>query len=288
MGSPDRIVESYCANYHLSAGSVTLEQAQYHFDLERRLTRRLLESTPENRWSTFEACYNELYQELPWLTETGSDGNAALWIPVLGPPPQRIYEVGSGAGRLAAALADAGYDVEATDISPRRGLRRDGVRLTWSISDGVNVDAFATRPPYDLVISDQLVEHLHPDDLYVHLVSCRNILRDGGRYVLQTPHRFTGPHDVSRVFGLNQPIGMHLREYTSTELARVMDAAGYSDIQAVAKMFPATAPFATRSYLRFLQAYEKLLAAFPPRLRRALCQSLRGPLRPRVFLVAMR
>ncbi len=36
----------------------------------------------------------------------------------------------------------------------------------------------------DLVISNQLMEHLHPDDAYDQLREVYRVLRDGGRYVL--------------------------------------------------------------------------------------------------------
>jgi SAM-dependent methyltransferase len=70
----------------------------------------------------------------------------------------------------------------------------------------------------DLVFSEQFVEHLHPEDAMHHFALVRRLLRPGGRYILRTPERWTGPHDVSRWFS-DTPQGFHLREWSYAELA---------------------------------------------------------------------
>ena len=90
--------------------------------------------------------------------------------------------------------------------------------LRWTVSDGVHLERFEAPESYDAVISDQVIEHLHPDDLVAHFAGVHAILKPGGRYALATPHAFEGPFDVSRVFGSERPQGMHLKEYTYREL----------------------------------------------------------------------
>ena len=289
----ETLVARYRANYGLSDDvDLTAEQIRGHLELERALTAALLASTPETRTATFERCYDELYRRLPWLTSTGAPRSPSQWTAALGRPPQRVYEVGSGAGALALALADLGYDVEATDISSERGHERAASPgLTWTTTDGVNIEAFARRGPYDAVISDQVVEHLHPDDVVRHFAGCREILRPGGRLLFRTPHAFTGPHDISRVFGLDRPVGMHLREYTNRELVGHLRAAGFRSIAAVMPLPPLAArggPAAvtSRAYLRSLLALERILGTVEPARRRRAVDRLPGPLLPRIFLIA--
>jgi ubiquinone/menaquinone biosynthesis C-methylase UbiE len=48
------------------------------------------------------------------------------------------------------------------------------------------------RPPLpdasaDIVITRQVMEHLHPDDIAAHLESVLRILRPGGRFLVETP-----------------------------------------------------------------------------------------------------
>ena len=293
--SDDVLVSRYRENYGLPAEApLTAEQVREHLRLETELTARLLSSTSEDRWMTFRDCYDKLYGALPWLADTGGSPDAERWAELLGPSPQKIYEVGSGDGGLARALASFGYQVEATDISNHRGgTRRESERLKWSVTDGVHLERFATDVPYDAVISDQLIEHLHPDDLATHLGGCHSILRPGGKFVLRTPHAFAGPHDVSRVFGYVEPIGMHLREYTNRALKDQLLSAGFRDICSVLwlprQMGGApNGAAASRLHLIYLTLAEQLLGVWPPRARRALAMRLPGPLQPRIFLVAHR
>ena len=288
----DDLLERYRSNYGLDDGvDLSIEQVRHHLDLEQRLTAELLESSEDERWRTFERCYDELYRGLPWLTGTGGAADPSPWMATLGRPPRRIYEVGSGAGKLARMLAEAGYDVEATDVSTERGERQeDTPNLRWSVTDGVHVEDFAAHGPYDGVMSDQVLEHLHPTDLGRHLVGCRRILRPGGVYVMRTPHAFTGPHDVSRVFGLPRPVGMHLREYTNGELATALRDAGFASVAAVV---PLPGPLrrgrealASPAYLRYQLGLERALAPLSPARRRRASARLPRLLRPRIFLAA--
>ncbi len=258
------------------------------------LTAELLASSPDTRWETFVRCYDDLYERFPWLVNTGGGGDSPRWGALIGKAPKRVYEVGSGTATLARALAAAGHHVEATDVSSQRGgTRRESAQLSWSITDGVHLDRFAQAAPYDVVLSDQLVEHLHPDDILEHFSSARRILADGGRYIVRTPQRLTGPHDLSPIFGFEKPVGMHLREYTNTELRTIIRQAGYSKVAAVFRT-PARPPLtrghtsASAAQLRYLLVAEYLLARVGRARARSVAARLRGPLRPGVWLVATR
>lgn len=289
----DEMLARYRATYALGDDvELTVEQASEHLRLERKLTAELLDSSPAGRWDTFERCYNELYTALPWLIDAGGIPDAASWGALIGPAPKRVYEVGSGTGALARALAASGYLVEATDIA-RGGTRETTERLSWSVTDGVHLDQFARAAPYDAVISDQMVEHLHPDDILVHCRSARSILHPGGCYVLRTPQALTGPHDLSLIFGFERPVGMHLHEYTNRELHTILIRAGYRAVRAVIRvpdrgglLRGQTASSAV--YLRYLIATEHVLGRLDRRRARRLALHLRGPLHPHVWIVARR
>jgi 2-polyprenyl-3-methyl-5-hydroxy-6-metoxy-1,4-benzoquinol methylase len=290
--SDEELLDRYRANYGLAEGLVTVAQVQSHLALERRLTERLRASTVADRRDTFEAVYDELYGALPWLADTGGRLDPERWIAVIGAPPKRVYEIGSGAGRLASALAEAGLDVTATDVSRERGDgRRDGERLRWASTDGIHLTRFADAAAFDVVLSDQVVEHLHPDDHAEHFSGCLALLRPGGVCVVRTPHAYTGPHDVSLVFGLDRPEGMHLHEFTNGELVRILKDAGFARVSAVLhypRGFrpPGPAAVASRAYLGCQLLVERALERLPPGRRRRVASALPDPLRPRVFLAA--
>ena len=293
----DPILTRYRENYGIPPEvDVTRPQVDRHLALEKELTGELLRSTPETRWETFERCYARLYAELPWLNAGSAERPLGDWPALLGPAPQRIYEVGSGQGGLARELVGAGYTVEATEVTRERGgTREEGPSLRWSQTDGVHLDRFATAAPYDAVLSDQLVEHLHPDDLVEHFRGAHAVLRPGGRYVLRTPHAYLGPADVSLVFGLDRPVGMHLREYTYGELAAALRAAGFAGVSAPLGL-PARLRRAgsgvrpSRTYLRYLAGMERLMSRLAHKRRRRILDTvMRAPLfRRDLWVVAER
>ena len=53
----------------------------------------------------------------------------------------------------------------------------------------------------------------------------------GGAYVCVTPSRLSGPHDISRHFDA-QARGLHLKEYTATELMALFARAGFAQTRA--------------------------------------------------------
>lgn len=285
------ILARYRTTYGLAEGSVSYADIFDHLELELRLTAELLASTPSTRTQTFERCYNELYEKLPWLAGVGAEPDSDRWLALLGKRPQHVYEVGSGSGKLARALVAAGFDVDATDISSHRGGdRQDTDGLKWSATDGVHLADFTAGAPYDAVISDQVVEHLHPDDVLTHFEHAARILRADGRYIVRIPDALTGPHDVSRIFGYDQPIGMHLHEYTNSETVGIAESAGFVNARGVAPLpGPMVSRFGPvlvgRSVLTYYNFLENLLGRVSLAKRRKVMRYVPKALEPRVFLL---
>lgn len=109
----------------------------------------------------------------------------------------------------------------------------------------------------DVVYSNDVVEHLHPDDLKHHLHTAFRLLPSGGLYICITPNRITGPHDVSAHFlpYHSKAQGAHIREYSYRELCREFRRAGFGKLRT-----PVTAVGYNR--LRGDRAYRRLLV--PP------------------------
>src|SRR5208283_2545637 len=92
--SKEEIVERYRKNYRLS-NDIGWEHVEQHTNLESQLTDELLSSTPESRVAIFEHAYFRLYNELPWLTGTGTHSGGEQWAALMRPGAS-VYEVGSG------------------------------------------------------------------------------------------------------------------------------------------------------------------------------------------------
>jgi hypothetical protein len=66
-------------------------------------------------------------------------------------------------------------------------------------------------------------------DVVEQLRNVLEVLAPGGRYVCITPNRLGGPHDISKYFE-ETARGLHLKEYTLTELDRLFRSTGYDHV----------------------------------------------------------
>ena len=63
--SGQELINHYKSNYQISDNiDISEEMILRHWELEKRLRKQLLKSTPENRWGTFDRYYSTLYSEL--------------------------------------------------------------------------------------------------------------------------------------------------------------------------------------------------------------------------------
>jgi len=215
------------------------DRLRAHYEIERELAERLRASQPEERGSLYGEVYTELFARLPDHPQHKADPekrrrNTAIQVAFLRPllPPDAVFlEVGCGDAAVTQAVAAhvqeaVGIDVTGTLIDHAaapanfRFVRTDGTNLP--LADGMA----------DLVYSNQLMEHLHPDDARQQLQEVIRVLRPGGRYVCSTPNRLTGPHDISCYFD-HEPRGFHLREYDHASLAQIFRNAGFRSARAV-------------------------------------------------------
>ncbi len=142
--------------------------------------------------------------------------------------------MGSGGGGLIAHISRIGYECIASDVTDQRAdlLIRQFPGLRWLVADAIEFSNLVTPASQNAVVSDQVVEHLHPDDVPRHLEATLKVLRPEGRYILRVPHALAGPGDVSQVFGAPVAMGMHLKEYTYHELQPLALATGFGSIRA--------------------------------------------------------
>jgi len=237
------LIDRYKENYSIPADApITEEMILRHWELEKELTGRLLNSQSDNRLEIFETCYSRLYSELKWLNEFVHEGASIAtkekeyqkWLELIGPPfSQRVYEVGSGKAELISYIARHGYSCTATEITAERGKKYSSSDVSWKSSDGVHLGRYEQQESCDVVISDQVIEHIHPEDTLDHFCGVYGILKPRGRYIFRVPHRFTGPHDISRVFNCEKALGMHLREMTFQEIRTLSKTAGFTDVGVV-------------------------------------------------------
>lgn len=116
---------------------------------------------------------------------------------------------------------DVSEEITKVEILPRN------FRLI--LSDGCSIPLHDNS--IDLAYSNNLMEHLHPDDAFDQLKNIFNVLNSGGKYLCITPNRMSGPHDISKYFD-SVATCFHLKEYAFTELCKLFEKIGFSKIEA--------------------------------------------------------
>ena len=219
------------------------DQLREHYEVERDLAARLLAADAEARRELYSSLYDELYRRVPWhpqLTRKVSPEERALQVQkqleVATPwlrPGATVLELGPGdcafSFAAARAVGDAGraIGVDVSSEVTRRDDAPDNFELVLSDGSSVPVPAGSV----DLAYSNQLMEHLHPEDAERQLTAVFAALRPGGAYLCTTPSRLSGPHDVSRYFS-DDAEGFHLVEYTFGELGALFRKVGFGRLRA--------------------------------------------------------
>ena len=219
-----------------SADRRSPERLRVHYEVERALADRLkAAATRAERSRIFATMYTELFAQVPdhpRLTVQRDPAAEARGVQrLLGLLRPHLHsgleyvEFGAGAGALALAVCPYVKRVRAVEIADQipPGVTRPA-NFELVLYDGYETGIGPGS--VDLVFSEQFVEHLHPQDAEDHFALVHRLLRPGGRSLLRTPERWTGPHDVSRGFS-DTPQGFHLREWSYRELAATARALGY-------------------------------------------------------------
>jgi SAM-dependent methyltransferase len=214
----------------------TPEELRQHFEVERELADRYRVATREERIAMAPKLYDELFRRVPRhsrVTRRDEAGQRARAIQarlrLLEPfltPDATFLEFAPGDCTLAMAVAERCVKAYGVDISDQRSDHEtcpDNFELI--LYDGFHLDFPAES--VDVVFSYQMLEHLHPEDMPHHLETVCRMLKPGGRYVFSTPHRYSGPHDISAYFS-DYPVGFHLKEWTYREMGQVIKDAGFS------------------------------------------------------------
>lgn len=257
------------------------ERLREHYLIERELADRLRSADRGERRHLYTALYDELFRRVrdhPQLTRKADARTQAASVAgrmsLLGRflSPDTVYlEVGPGDCALALEVARLVKQVYAVDVSEEiTGGLEMPANFRRVISDGCSIPV--SEGEVDLAFSDQLMEHLHPEDALEQLRNIYRALALGGHYICITPNSLSGPHDVSEYFD-EVATGFHLKEYTVVELASIFRATGFRSVRVLAGArgrFIGVPVFA-------LKMVEGALSVLPRRLRKSAARGL--PLR---------
>jgi len=213
------------------------ERLKAHYVLERCLASRLRHSSPADRVKVYAQAYSELFLALPDHPQAVQNNATrerhvrkllALLLPLLG-NDKAFLEIGCGDAVLSSAVARhtaRSYALDVTDALIDRSMVPQNLDIL--ITTGMEIPVSSSS--IDIALSDQLMEHLHPDDAEPQLKEIHRVLKPAGVYYCITPNRATGPHDISSFFDY-EATGFHLQEYDSSSLSRLFKEAGFRRIR---------------------------------------------------------
>lgn len=257
------------------------QQIREHYELERELARRLRTASRAERLGLYGPLYDELFTRLPHHPQNvlradrerraqDVKHHLTLLAPWLGRTVD-MAEVGAGDCALSVAAAARCRSVRVIDVSAVISrLTSPPKNLSYVHTDGVQIDL--PSESVNLVFSNQLIEHLHPEDAFEQTKEIFRILRPGGRYLCITPSRLTGPHDVSSHFD-EVATGFHLQEYSLDTLSDLFRQVGFVDLRQSGLVKGRRVEYPLAISLRL----ERGLARVPARLRKSAMSRL--PLR---------
>lgn len=217
----------------------TAAQLREHYEIEKELAMRLRHAAKAERRTLYNVVYDERIRRIPHhpLATQAADPVAQMrgalpQLRLLQPFLRKetvFMEIGPGDCALAFAVARQVQHVYALDVSDSLVNRVERpANFTLSISNGIDIPAPAGS--VHLAYSNQMMEHLHPEDAHDQLMGICRAMAPGGRYICVTPNRLSGPWDISRHFD-QEATCLHLKEYTITEQAETFQAAGFRQVR---------------------------------------------------------
>jgi SAM-dependent methyltransferase len=218
----------------------TMERLRAHYEIEKRLANRLRTASREERRHLYRSLYNELFQLVPdhsQLTkkrlpeEEKTHIHAQFrFLKYFLEKEKSFLEIGPGDCSLSLHVAKSGRPVFAVDVSDEI-IKQINLPNNFKLllSDGTSIPL--PHNSIGVAYSNQLMEHLHPDDAFEQLQNIYRVLMPGGVYICITPNRCNGPHDISKYFDTTAT-GFHLKEYTCTELSALFRKVGFSRVRA--------------------------------------------------------
>lgn len=262
---------------HIVAQRRTPAQLRRHYVVERELADRLRHAPREQRPRLYQQVYDELFERLPdhpQLVRRSCADDAALrrqkvdeqlrFLKRFLGPDIAFAEIGAGDCALSLRAAALAGRVHAIDVSRQ---------VTAGVTPPANFELALTDGPriplpgesVHFIFSDQLMEHLHPEDAAEQVLDICRALAPAGRYLCITPNRLYGPSDISAHFD-TVATGLHLKEYSAGELRRLFLDHGFAAVHFYAG---ARGRFVRMPYAA-IAALEAVLEALPHRWRRGL------------------
>lgn len=252
----------------------TAEQLLNHYMVESSIARKLMNAPRAERSAIYLSMYDELFDKVPDHPRLNirnneelskrSTSNKLKLVNSLLKDTTTFVEFAPGDCRFAICVAQRAKKIYGIDISEQHHQEMFPHNFELIIYDGYTL-AEVPANSVDVVFSDQLVEHIHPEDVEHHFSMVKKMLNKNGVYVMRTPHKSSGPHDVSVYFS-DVPLGFHLKEWNYSEIKALSQKVGFE----IMKTYWFAKGFKCRLPNYYFLLIEKLFALLPNNVSRKI------------------
>lgn len=217
--------------------NLNYEQAKNQYLAEKAIAKRLMESNREQRKIIYATMYDEVLSKMPdhprlthnYSLKRTAKANKQKYSILRGllNKSTEFLEFAPGDCGFVFDLArhiKFAYGIDISDQHNSEDEVPDNFKMITY--DGYNLNEIESDS-IDIIFSDQLIEHLHPEDTILHFELVHRILKKGGKYAFRMPHALTGPHDISKHFS-DTPECFHLKEWTYTEMNEMLSDLKFS------------------------------------------------------------
>lgn len=143
----------------------------------------------------------------------------------------RILDLGCGVGTIDFYLSNNGCKVTGVDISSKAIVNARNNAKYFRLKDisFVNIDVFKFKnnKPYDIIICNEIIEHVKDDKDFIRLV--RNNIKKGGLVFLSTPLESAPLKSIGLLENFDRKVG-HLRRYSYSKLKMLVERNGFQII----------------------------------------------------------
>lgn len=239
-----------------------------HYILERSLSDRLRRASAECRSLVYAQVYRDLFISVSdHLQHRGNHHRSSRVYWQLRQITRKLssdavfLEIGCGDAALVFAVSHnvcTAYGLDVTD--ELIDFEAAPPNFTFLPTAGVEIPLPSNS--VDFAYSDQVMEHLHPDDASNQLAEVYRVLKPGAHYICVTPSRVTGPHDISCYFDYEATC-FHLKEYDYAALRALFRKAGFRNLACTATVrgYEMHLPY------HAIRALERSLLMLPLRIR---------------------
>ncbi len=214
------------------------EQIKKDFEIEKKLAIILKNSNKSERRNLYESLYNEYFSKSSHRFYVGDEENKKKRVKrqmnlikkFLNKKDATFLEIGGGNGELSSEVSKFLNKVYFLEVSSvlKKNIPNDFEIIFFN---GVDMPKEIEAETIDIVFSNQVLEHIHSDDIAENMAWAYKVLKKGGVFICITPNSLSGPHDDSRYFNLGEPQGFHLKEYTIRELHNILKNAGFFKVR---------------------------------------------------------